>query len=78
MVFVHGGAFVTGEFISKLKTNYILNLNSTFITNYIVLLWHKFSGSSNGYRPSYFMDEDVILVTINYRYNSNSDNISLK
>jgi len=24
-------------------------------------------GSSNTYRPNYFMDEDVVLVTLNYR-----------
>ena len=25
------------------------------------------AGGSNGYGPDYFMDEDVVLVTINYR-----------
>ncbi|CAG7705488.1 unnamed protein product, partial [Allacma fusca] len=25
------------------------------------------SGSSNVFRPKYFMDENVVLVTINYR-----------
>lgn len=28
------------------------------------------SGSSNTYRPDYFMDEDVVLVTLNYRLNA--------
>lgn len=25
------------------------------------------SGGSNIYRPKYFLDEDVVLVTVNYR-----------
>jgi carboxylesterase type B len=25
------------------------------------------SGTSETYRPEYFMDEDIVLVTINYR-----------
>jgi carboxylesterase type B len=28
---------------------------------------HFTEGSANGHRPEFFMDEDVVLVTINYR-----------
>jgi carboxylesterase type B len=31
---------------------------------------HFLYGASDEYRPDYFMDEDVVVVTLNYRLNS--------
>ena len=34
------------------------------------------SGTSQSYRPEYFMDEDVVLVTISYRVASFGTNFT--